>query len=210
LQLTKLESGYALNTDGPLQATLNFPAIFLAKLPAYISRGTFTRGILSGNLTVSESIQHPKIAGDANLIDGQFLGGSSLSLGVIFKGEMAAIDFARIKQNGADILARGEIDLRALPDFSLKLVPGTPLIESISSEPADCVKTIEFLPAASSTLPSRPVNELDFSGSLFARSWTVSLPNPNGVDSPQTFSFCFDEQSRGKTLTLRIAPSFFP
>ena len=39
LQLRKLETGYAFNTDGPLAANLSFPSIFLAKLPAYISRG---------------------------------------------------------------------------------------------------------------------------------------------------------------------------
>lgn len=210
LLLKELETDYVLNTDGPFLATLNFPAIFLAKLPAYISRGTFTRGILSGNLTFSDSLQHPKIVGDANLIDGQFLRGLSLSTGLTFKGEMAAIDFAQIKQNRADIFGRGEIDLHNLPDVSLKILPSTPLIETTLFEPADCVTTIEFFPATSSTLPSRPVNEFGFGGSLFARSWVLSLPNPNGVDSPQTFPFCFDEQSRGKTLTLQVAPSLFP
>ncbi len=33
LKLEKRESGYAFNNDGPVSATLNFPAIFLARLP---------------------------------------------------------------------------------------------------------------------------------------------------------------------------------
>ncbi|HEX8490997.1 MAG TPA: hypothetical protein VF626_08265, partial [Chthoniobacterales bacterium] len=63
LRLEKGQAGYFLNTDGPLAATLNFPAIFLAKLPRYISREVFTEGILRGNLTASGSLRHPQILG---------------------------------------------------------------------------------------------------------------------------------------------------
>jgi hypothetical protein len=210
LKLEKREAEYALAIDGPLSATLNFPALFLAKLPAYISRGIFTRGILSGNLAISDSIRHPNIIGETNLIDGQFLRGSSLSTGLTFKGATATIDFAQVRQNRADLFARGEIDFHDLAGIALRVFPVTPLVDSTSLEPGDCVNGIEFFPAVSSTLPSRPVPALAFSGSLFARPWTISLPDPNGVNPPQTFPFCLDDQSPGKTLSLQIAPGVFP
>jgi hypothetical protein len=210
LQLEKFETGYGLKMDGPVSVTLNFSAIFLAKLPGYISRGIFTRGIVSGNLSVSDSLQHPLITGDASLIDGQFLRGPTLSTGVTFKGRNAVIDFTHLKENGADISARGEIDFRDLGAIELKLAPSVALIESGGLEPGDCVRTLELSGAALGTLPSRTVREIGFTGSIFARTAAISFPSPNGVDAPEVFPFCFGETSRGKTLTLQIAPSLSP
>lgn len=210
LQLEKHEARYVLKSDGPSSATLNFPAIFLAKSPAYISRAIFTRGILSGNLTLSNSLQDPDIVGDLHLIDGQFLRGSSLSAGITFNGRTAAIDFARLKQNRVDISARGEIDFHALTGIELKILPSTALVESASLAPGDCVSSIAFSGSALGALSSRAVSELDFQGSLFGGTWTISLPSPGGVGFPQTFPLCFDEQTRGKTLPLQAAPNSFP
>jgi hypothetical protein len=210
LQLEKLETGYAFKTDGPLSATLNFPATFLAKVPRYIAGGIFTRGILSGNLTASNSFQHPNIMGDVNLIDGHFLQGWSVATGLTFKGQTAAIDFVQLQQNHADVFARGEIDFHDLAGIGLKIFPSTPLLESAAPGPGDCVSGLEFSGGILSNLSSRPVHELDFSGSLFQRNWTISFPGLPDVDSPRIFPFCFGDKSRGKTLTLQVAPGFFP
>jgi len=210
VELEKQETEFAFKTDGPLSATLNFPAIFLAKLPAYVLRPIFTRGILSGNLTISDSLQHPNIVGDTSLIDGQFLRGASLATGITFKGHTAAIDFVQLKQNRADLSARGEIGFPDLEQITLKILPATAVVDSTALEPGDCVNGIELSAAASSALPSRPVSEVCFNGSLFARDWTISLPGPADVDSPRTFPFCSDRRSDGKALTLQLAPSFFP
>ena len=82
LRLEKRESGYILNTDGPLSATLNFPVILLPKLPLYVSQRMFVDGVLSGRLTISDSLQHPQLRGFAHLINGRLLGGASLSTGM--------------------------------------------------------------------------------------------------------------------------------
>jgi hypothetical protein len=210
LQLKKMATGYALDTEGPLAATLNFPSIFLAKLPAYLSRGTFTRGILSGNLTVSNSLRHPTILGEASLIDAQFLRGFSLSTGLTFTGPAATIDYARFTQNRVEVAARGEIDFHDLADIELKILPGAPLLESTSLASGDCVSGIEFSPGPFGTLSPTPVSALAFRGSLFARAWTISLASPNDVDLPQAFPFCSGDMSRAKTLTLQIAADVFP
>ena len=210
LQLEKFETGHALKTDGPLSATLTFPATFLAKVPRYIAGGILTRGILSGDLTVSNSFQHPNIVGDVNLIDGHFLRGWSVATGLTFKGQTAAIDFVQLQQNHADVFARGEIDFHDPAGIWLKIFPSTSLLEPAALATGECVSGIEFSGATLSSLPSRPVHELDFSGSLFDRNWTISLPEPPDVASSRTFPFCFDDKSRGKTLTLQAAPSVFP
>jgi hypothetical protein len=199
-----------LNTEGPLAANLSFPSIFLAKLPAYISRGVFTAGILSGNLSVSNTLQHPTILGEASLIDAQFLRGFALSSAVTFKGPAATIEFVRLKQNAIDVSARGEIDFHDLTDIELRLLPSPSLVELTPLAAGDCVKSVEFSTSSLDTLSPRPVSELGFRGSLFAPAWTVSVSSPNDVDQPQAFPFCFSDHSRGKTLTLAIAPGAFP
>ena len=209
LRLEKSEAGYFLNTDGPLVATLNFPAIFLAKLPRYISRQVITDGILRGNLTMSGPLRHPQILGDVDLIAGQSLGGFSLSTGVDFQGRTASIDF-HLKQGGSDIFGRGEIHLPDLADIELKIFPSTTLLDTTPLAAGNCVSSIEVSASSLDTLSARPVSEIRLSGSLYARPWTISLSSPGGVDSRQTFPFCSDDQSQGKTLTLQVVPTVFP
>ena len=210
LRLAKRDAGYSLNTDGPLAANLSFPAIFLAKLPAYLSREVFTRGILSGNLRFSNSLQHPTILGETSLIDAQFLRGPSLSTGLTFKGPTATIDFVQLRQNRAEVFARGEIDFRDLAGIELKILPSTSLLESTSLTSGDCVSGIEFSAASFGTLSPKPISELGFRGSPFARDWVISLSSPSDVESPQAFPFCSGDHSRGKTLTLQIVPGVYP
>jgi hypothetical protein len=217
LQLEKRESGYVLNTEGPISATLNFPAIFLAKLPRYVSRGIFHDGILSSQLAISGSLGHPRILGDLHLIDGKFAVGASLSTRVTFGGQTATIEFAQLRQNGAQLSARGEIDFRDPSEIALKLFPSAPLRESTSLEPGDCVTGLEFSAIPVNAFPFRPVHQIDFRGSLLIPAWTISLSQERPddslettVSSPRTFPFCQGDRSHGKTLTLRAAPSSFP
>lgn len=209
LRLERRETGYFLNTDGALAATLNFPAIFVAKLPAYISHQVFTDGILRGNLTTSGSLRHPQILGDAGLIAGKFLGGSALSTHVGFQGRTASIDF-HVKQGGSDVFGSGEIHFPDVTDIELKIFPSTTLLEAIPLSTGDCVSSIEVAAGSLGTLSTRSVSEIRLHGSLFARPWTVSLSSPGAPDSPLTFPFCSDDPARGKTLTLQVAPGAFP
>jgi hypothetical protein len=210
LQLRKLETGYALNTEGPLAANLSFPSIFLAKLPAYISRDVFTGGILSGNLSISNTLQHPTILGDASLIDVQFLRGFAVSTGLTFKGPAATVDFVRLKQGAVDVSGNGEIDFQNLADIELRLVPSPSLLELTTLSAGDCVSSIEFSSSSLDTLSPRVISELNFRGGLFDQDWTVSLSSPGDVDAAKAFPFCFGDQSRGKRLTLQLAPGVFP
>src|SRR2546423_3878277 len=144
LKLEKRDAEYALSSDGPLSATLIFPAIILAKLPRYLSPTVFTRGILSGNIAIADSVQHPLITGTANLVDGQFLSGSALSAGVTFKGRNAMIDFVHFEEIPAlDVSAKGELDFNDLDNARLRVFPtATVFARVLAAE--DCVSSIEF------------------------------------------------------------------
>ena len=217
LKLEKRDAEYAASSNGPVSATLNFPAIILAKLPRYLSPAIFKRGILSGNITIADSVQHPLVTGTANLIDGQLLRGSTVSVGLILKGRNAAIDFVHLREQRPnfsyegwvppwlDVSARGELDFANPDDARLRLFP-TAAVFATALTAGDCVSRIEFFAGVPGIMPSRQVQEFAFSGSVFTQSFTLSFPSANDVDPPDEFPFCRD----GATLTLQISPAFTP
>jgi hypothetical protein len=211
LKLEKRDAEYAVSSNGPLSATLNFPAIFVAKLPRYLSHTVFTRGILSGNIAIADSVQHPLITGSANLVDGQFLRGSTLSAGVTFKGRNAMIDFVHLKETPAlDVSAQGELDFSDLDNVHLGVFPTATVFATDLAAAGDCVSSIEFFPGAPGILPARQIQELRFSGGIFSRSFTIAFPGALDMGPPQEFPFCHDGASDRKTLTLQISHAFSP
>jgi hypothetical protein len=212
IQLSKAEGGYAARMDGALSATINFPAIFLANVPAYVSERVFTRGILSGNLVVSDAVQHPVINGEASLVDAQLLAGLTLSAGLTFKERTAAIDYFHVAYHRADLTAKGEIDFPDIDQIKLSVTPNTPLTVSTTARPGECVGGVEFLPVLPGTFMGSPLKRIDFRGPLLDSNWTLSLSHSSdnvedeNVVPPQTFRFCRD----GKPLSLGLAPAFFP
>ena len=218
LKLQKRESGYAVDRSGPLSATLNFPAVFLAKLPLYLSRRTFVDGILSGRLVLSDSLDHPHLRGNAQLINGRLLGGSSLSAGMTFGGQTAAIDYARFAQKNIQYGARGEINFRDLTDIAVTFRPSAPLMALTLLEPADCVDGVQVSSTAVTGLRREWIEEIDLRGGFFAPNWTIALSDKRANDSLdpflragllRTFPICHDLQA-GKTLTLGITRLPFP
>jgi hypothetical protein len=215
----KRESGYALDSDGPLSATLSFPAILLSELPRYLSGGIFVDGILSGHLALSNSLLHPHLLGDVHMINGRFVGGLSLSAGITFGGQTAAIDFAQLIKNNVHYGARGGIDFGELTDIAARIFPSGPIVVLTPLEPGDCVNGIELSPGGVTGSRRERIDELDVRGSLFASDWMISLSEKHSDDpletlleggSSRTFSFCHDRQPSGKTLTLGVARLPFP
>jgi hypothetical protein len=213
LQLAKRPVEYLLATEGPLSLTVNFPALFLAKLPGYISRGFFTRGILSGNMVVSDSVEHPLVTGSANLVDGQLLGGPAISGGIVFTGANATINYFHWKEREADIFARGQLELGNLGNIHIKLWPNVSLTPTEALREDDCVGAVAFYASPAVTRLIGAINQIELEGKLSGAGWIISLSQeqPNRADNdpavlPQTFPLCRD----GKTLSLGVVPSLFP
>jgi len=214
IQLEKHESEFALASNGPLSATLNCPPLFLTQLPSFISRGVFTRGILSGNLLVSDSLRHPLVFGSVNLVDGQLLRGSAISAGVNFKGRNAIIDFAHLKDRDADVSARGEINFEDVFDIRVALAPSTPLTPTMALSGEDCVGDVAFHASPAVTRLGGSADQINLRGNIDGSGWMISLrqeksPDTESADetvSPVTWAVCRD----GKTLSLGFAPVLFP
>lgn len=208
LQLQKRETGYALSTDGPLSATLDFPAVFLSNLPRYFCSGIFTRGILTGNATISDSVKQPAIKGSLNLIDGKLLYGEAISAALTFKGQSAAVDYARISDNGADLAVRGEINFANSAQIAVSLTPNRP-VDAAARGSGDCIGALELAPTSTLFPTVAGAQEIVLRGGLFGSNWTLDLikkPSPDADSITESFPFCRD----GKTLSLARAPAWFP
>ncbi|HKP04166.1 MAG TPA: hypothetical protein VJU77_12505 [Chthoniobacterales bacterium] len=214
IQLEKRDTEFALASNGPLSATVNLPAIFLGNLPSFISRGAFTRGILSGSLNLADSVRHPLIFGSVNLVDGQLLRGSAISTEINFEGRKATIGYAHLQERDADISAGGEIGFEDIADVRLTLLPNVSLTPTMALSGEDCVNDVAFHASPAINRLGLSVNQINLRGGIFEAGWRISLRQENSLDSesaeqavsPLTFPLCRD----GKTLSLGLVPSLFP
>src|SRR5436189_3026263 len=94
----------------PLNISLNFPSVFLAKAPQLFHPEIFNDGILSGNISLSETLQHPHIDGDIQLTNGKMSGdaGGSINLTeasgrIVFGGNRASIEFLNLATKSTDL-----------------------------------------------------------------------------------------------------------
>ena len=208
LQLQKRDTEYLLATDGALSGTVDFPAVFLANLPQYLCPGVFTRGILSGKLSVSDSVKQPLITGSVNLIDGKLLRGPSVSGSVNFQGQKATIDFVRIAQGKTDISAKGAIDFKDATQIDVALTPQA-LLDVATLDNGDCISGLELNGRPADAVLTVAVNQIGLRGGLFAPTWTLQLtqrPTAGADGISQTLPLCRD----GKTLSLAATPTWFP
>ena len=188
----------------PVQISVDFPAIFLATAPPLFHSDIFQDGILSGKISLSETLQHPSIAGDMQLINGKLSSSSDSFSNVVeassritFDTNRASLEFLNVASKDVDLALGGEIDFKDINDVVVRIIGATPVFD-LTLRPVDCVNKIEIVPAA---LPLAPaVTELEFRGALFEPDWSVTLkeemndqslitPTSNSVS--RTFPLCF-------------------
>jgi hypothetical protein len=203
----------------PLNISLEFPAIFLASAPQFFHSDSFRDGILSGNISLSETLQHPRILGDVQLVHGKLSTSSDSLLNIteassriIFDGTRASLEFLNLSTKDVDLALRGEIDFEEMNDVVFRITGATPIFD-LMSRPVDCVNKIEILPEA---LPLAPAaTELEFRGGFPGSGWSVSLKEEIGSESlnlampnsaVRTFPLCFGTSPDEKTLLLGAVP----
>ena len=200
----------------PLSISLDFPSIFLTNAPQFFHPDIFHDGILSGKLSLSETLQHPRIEGDVQLLNGKlqnaYLNLTDANGRVTFSGDSAAIDFFNAATKDVDLSFRGEIDLHNSSDLAIKIIGLSPVFD-LTPRPIDCVSKIEFGSVAATLAPS--IEELAFRGGLFQSGWTVSLKesvNAQATDvldlkeGTRKLSLCLGTGADEKTLLLGAPP----
>src|SRR5262249_17849888 len=203
----------------PLNITLDFPSIFLRKAPQLFHPEIFQDGILSGSISFSETLQHPRILGDVQLVNGKLFASSvawfnlaEASTRIVFEGDRARLEFFNAATKDADVLVRGEIDFRDTSDITINITGATPLFD-LMAQPIDCVTKIEIAPALSILAPA--VGELEFRGGVCQSPWTISVKEDSstplfGVSNPaglaRNFPLCLGTGSEEKTLLLGVFP----
>ena len=203
----------------PLNITLDFPSIFLGKTPELFHPEIFRDGILSGSISLSETLQHPSIVGDVQLVNGKFSASSGAwfnlaeaSSRIVFEGDRARLEFFNAATKDVDVLVRGEIDFKDTSDITIRITGATPIFD-LTSHLIDCVNKIEIAPAA---LPlASVVGELEFRGGLCQSPWTISVKEDSstplfGVSNPaglaRNFELCLGTSPEEKTLLLGALP----
>jgi hypothetical protein len=160
----------------PFNVTLDFPSIFLANAPQFFHPEIFREGVLSGNLSLSETLQHPRITGEAQLVNGK-LQNALLDLieangRVTFSGNRASLDSFNAATKDVDLSFLGEIDFHDTSDVAIKVAGATPIFD-LTMRPTDCVGRIEIEAVAIALAPA--VAEIEFRGGLFQSGWTIGL-----------------------------------
>src|SRR5262249_9840452 len=204
----------------PLSVTLNFPSIFLAKAPQLFHPQIFSDGILSGNISLSQTLQQPQIDGDVQLMNGKlsgdvagFINLTEASGRIVFGGNRASIEFLNLATKDTDLSLRGEIDFQDTNNATVRIDGAMPIFD-LTSHPIDCLRKIEFASAPFTLAPA--VVALQFRGALFQPNWTVGLkertaaqssdvPDPDAVT--REFPLCFSGTSLERaTLVLGSLP----
>ena len=204
----------------PLNITLNFPSVFLAKAPQLFHPQIFSDGILSGNISLSETLQHPHIDGDIQLTNGKLSGnaGGSVNLTeasgrIVFGGNRASIEFLNVATKNTDLSLRGEIDFQDTNNVTVTIDGPTPIFD-LTAHQIGCMNKIELASVPFTLAPA--VAELQFCGALFQPNWTIGLkertiaessdiPDPDGVT--REFPLCFSGNPlESATLLLGSLP----
>jgi len=200
----------------PVNLTLDFPSIFLANAPQFFHPEIFRDGILSGKLSLSGTLQHPRVIGDAQLLNGKlentFLNLTEASGWITLNGTHASLDFFTAATKDVDLSFRGEIDYQDTNALAIKIAASTPIFD-LRPRPTDCVGKIEIESVAATLAPV--IAELEFRGGLFQSDWTMNLKEPMGIESngalvlnktARKLPLCLGTSPDEKTLLLGAHP----
>jgi hypothetical protein len=202
----------------PINASLDFPAVFLAAAPQFFNSNILEDGILSGKISLSETLECPRIIGEVQLVNGKLVSTDSFSnvtgaSGLaIFDGNHASLEFLNVATKDADLAFSGDIDFENTKQIVIRIAGATPVFD-LMSHPVECVNKIEITPTALQLAPA--ATELEFRGPLLESGWSVSLkeeiegqfsivPTPDAAE--RIFPVCVGAGPEEKTLLLGAIP----
>jgi hypothetical protein len=204
--------------SSPVNMTLDFPSILLPNAAQLFGSEVLQDGILTGRISVSGMLQHPRVLGDVQLLNAKLSGAGwtwfdplVASSHTVFEGNRASVEFLNLATKDVDLSVRGEIDFQDTNSVRIKIGGATPIFDLTSYE-IDCVTKIEIAPTVLTLAPA--VAELELRGPLFQSGWTITLKEDStqslGIVMPssgaRTFSVCPGTPLTGKTLLLGSLP----
>ena len=202
----------------PLNVSLDFPALFMAGAPQFFHSHILEDGILSGKISLSETLQNPHLVGEVQLVNGKlansdsFLNVVGASTLAIFDGNHASLEFLNLATKDVDLALRGEIDFENPQHVVVKIAGATPIFD-LMSRPVDCVNRIEIAPTVLPLAPS--ATQLEFRGPLFQSGWSVSVKEeissqfsilPALYAAERVFPLCLGTGPEEKTLLFGAVP----
>jgi hypothetical protein len=199
--------------SAPIKVDLDFPSIFLANAPQFLHPDIFRDGILSGKLSLSETLQHPRINGDVQLLNGKLQNApfnlTEANGRLTFNGDRAAVDSLNAATKDVDLSFRGDVDLHDSNALVVNLFSLVPIFDSTPRD-LDCASKIEFAPTGLTLAP--PIAELEFHGGLFRSDWSVNLKTratqaPDALNEvARTIRLCPGRGVDEKVLSLGAHP----
>jgi autotransporter translocation and assembly factor TamB len=200
----------------PLEVTIDLPAIFLANAPQFFHPEIFSNGILSGKIYLSETLQHPRVVGDLQLLDGKLqnapMNFTEANGRATFNGDRATIDFFNACRKDVCLSFRGEIVFQDSSNLAIRIT-GTEPIFDLTPRAVDCLNRVELAPVGITLAPV--IRELELRGGMFSSDWTVNLKESennqssgaiNWGEATRNLRLCFGTGAGEKSLTLGALP----
>ncbi len=214
----------------PLTLTASIPALQLVEIPMPESFSRFQSGTASGQLTITETLRHPRVTGQLNLMNVRY-GLTEFDGRAHFEGNHATIESLTLgnKQQNASFF--GEIDLQDTQQLSVQLLPNQPLLDLTASIPLmDCVNRIEVrsvepTPVQPLMMPGPPaavqpfVSALELTGSAINGAWQARIQENDSdrllgsavpPSTAKTFRFCHGVTGAEPNLILGISAAASP
>lgn len=201
-----------------LEAQINFPAVVIANSPQFLHPAVFNEGILSGKISWSQTLQHPRITGDAQLLNAKLqnapLDFVQASARLTFDGDRGKIEFLNAATADADVSLRGDIDLHDLAEAKIDIFPSTPVFE-LANLPSACVSRITLQPVGITLAPI--IDQIELRGGIFEGGWKMTLrqaaipAQSQAIPSESAnIPLCFGEKPAQQTFTLGVHPKPTP
>jgi hypothetical protein len=200
---------------------VNFPAVFPARLPRFITRDTFRDGIISGQITVVGPEAHAAVSGDLQLTNGKLnpahLHFSDISARIVFQGHDASIDFLNLADGNLVLSLHGKAGFDDLNKMNVQLSAPGPLTILAPSTDAQCINDIRLAPMTSGAVATT-VDAVGLIGGIH-NSWSLAIPSqPPATDKPpasgptpiKTVPICFGADSHATAFVVGVEPTVPP
>jgi hypothetical protein len=202
----------------PLEVQISFPTIVLASAPQLFHPPVFNEGILTGAISWSQTLEHPSITGDVQLVNAKLqnapLDLTQASGRLTFNGDHGKIEFLNAATADVDVSLRGDVDLRDLAETKIDIFPSVPVFE-LTTPPNSCVSRINLQPVGITLAPM--INQIELRGGIFEGGWTMtprqSVITAQGQPIPSDATkipICFGEKPAPQSFTFGLHPKPTP